>query len=107
MLVHFTGGPYRAATRLDSSPSAFKKGLDEAGAILDSMIDEIRNDWDERGPSKSLHTGTKVFIGHGRSPVWKDLKDFIQDRLKLSWDEFNRVPVAGVTNIERLSQMLD
>jgi predicted nucleotide-binding protein len=51
--------------------------------------------------------GTNVFIGHGRSPVWKDLKDFIQDRLDLPWDEFNRVPVAGITNIARLSEMLD
>jgi predicted nucleotide-binding protein len=51
--------------------------------------------------------GTNVFIGHGRSTVWRELKDFVQDRLKLPWDEFNRVPVAGVTNIARLSQMLD
>lgn len=51
--------------------------------------------------------GTKIFIGHGRSTIWRDLKDFIQDRLGLAWDEFNRVPVAGITNIERLSQMLD
>lgn len=51
--------------------------------------------------------GTNVFIGHGQSPIWKDLKDFIQDRVKLPWDEFNRVPVAGVTNIARLSEMLD
>jgi predicted nucleotide-binding protein len=51
--------------------------------------------------------GTNVFIGHGRSRVWRELKDFVQDRLKLPWDEFNRVPVAGVTNIERLSDMLD
>ena len=27
--------------------------------------------------------------------------------MKLPWDEFNRVPVAGVTNIARLSEMLD
>jgi len=27
--------------------------------------------------------------------------------LNLPWDEFNRVPVAGVTNIARLSEMLD
>jgi predicted nucleotide-binding protein len=52
-------------------------------------------------------TGTHVFIGHGRSTVWRDLKDFISERLKLPYDEFNRVPVAGVTNIARLSQMLD
>src|SRR6266568_2029580 len=51
--------------------------------------------------------GTNVFIGHERSHLWRDLKDFIQDRLGLPWDEFNRVPVAGVTNITRLSQMLD
>lgn len=51
--------------------------------------------------------GTNVFIGHGRSHAWRDLKDFLQDRLRLPWDEFNRVPVAGVTNIARLSEMLD
>lgn len=51
--------------------------------------------------------GVNVFIGHGRSPVWRDLKDFLQERLKLSYDEFNRVPIAGVTNTDRLKQMLD
>ncbi len=51
--------------------------------------------------------GTNIFIGHGRSHAWRDFKDFVQDRLKLPWDEFNRVPVAGVTNIARLSEMLD
>jgi predicted nucleotide-binding protein len=51
--------------------------------------------------------GTNVFIGHGRSPLWRELKDFVEDRLRLPADEFNRVPVAGVTNIARLSEMLD
>ncbi|MCE2839510.1 MAG: nucleotide-binding protein [Cyanobium sp. 49614_E6] len=51
--------------------------------------------------------GTNVFVGHGRSPFWRELKDFVNDRLHLPWDEFNRVPIAGVTNIARLSQMLD
>ncbi len=51
--------------------------------------------------------GTNIFIGHGGSKIWKDLKDFIQDRIHLPWDEFNRVPIAGFTNITRLSQMLD
>jgi predicted nucleotide-binding protein len=49
---------------------------------------------------------SRIFIGHGRSPVWKDLKDFLQDRLKLSWDEFNRETPAGKTTIQRLSEML-
>ena len=51
--------------------------------------------------------GQSVFIGHGRSPLWRELKDFIQDRLHLPWEEFNRIPVAGVTNIDRLRQMLN
>ncbi len=61
----------------------------------------------EKKIRKLERVGTNVFIGHGRSLLWKDLKDFIQDRLHLPWDEFNRVPVAGITNIARLSEMLD
>jgi predicted nucleotide-binding protein len=60
-----------------------------------------------RRAKRSKEIGTNVFIGHGRSAMWRELKDFIQDRLHLPWDEFNRVPVAGVTNIARLSEMLD
>ena len=51
--------------------------------------------------------GTRVFIGHGLSPIWRELKEFIAERLNLQVDEFNRVSVAGLTNIGRLSQMLD
>jgi hypothetical protein len=61
----------------------------------------------EKGKKRAALVGTNVFIGHGRSAAWRDLKEFIQDRLHLPWDEFNRVPVAGVTNIARLLEMLD
>lgn len=56
---------------------------------------------------RESRVGTNVFIGHGRAGAWRELKDFIQDRVLLPWDEFNRVPVAGVTNVARLSEMLD
>jgi predicted nucleotide-binding protein len=49
----------------------------------------------------------KIFIGHGNSIIWRDLKDFIQDRLKLEWDEFNREPSAGFTTVSRLQEMLE
>ncbi|MCZ8158846.1 MAG: nucleotide-binding protein [Rhizobiaceae bacterium] len=49
----------------------------------------------------------RVFIGHGRSPVWRELKDFLQDRLNLRWEEFNRESVAGIATTDRLVQMLD
>ena len=60
----------------------------------------------ERYARRAEEVGTSVFIGHGGSGVWKDLKDFVRDRLALPYDEFNRVPVAGVTNVARLSEML-
>ena len=52
-------------------------------------------------------TGTKVFIGHGHSPAWRELQDFLQNRLSLSTDEFNRVSAAGLPTSERLSDMMD
>jgi predicted nucleotide-binding protein len=61
----------------------------------------------ERKHVAADRVGTNVFIGHGRSRLWRELKDFVQDRLDLPWDEFNRVPVAGVTNSTRLIEMLD
>jgi Predicted nucleotide-binding protein containing TIR-like domain len=61
----------------------------------------------EKNQAKEARIGTNVFIGHGRSQEWKDLKDFIKDRMRLPWDEFNRVPVAGIPNTVRISTMLD
>ena len=52
-------------------------------------------------------SGVNVFIGHGRAPAWRELKDFVQERLGLPYDEFNRVPVAGLATTHRLQQMLD
>jgi predicted nucleotide-binding protein len=49
----------------------------------------------------------KIFIGHGGSNDWHTLKDFIRDRLKHEYDEFNRDSAAGLTAKERLEQMLD
>ena len=51
--------------------------------------------------------GIKIFIGHGRSPVWRELKDFLQDRLHLTIDEFNSVSTAGVATTNRLEEMVD
>jgi hypothetical protein len=54
---------------------------------------------DERLQSPAPTIGQRVFIGHGQSTAWRELKDFVSDRLDLPWDEFNRVPAAGVTNV--------
>ncbi len=54
----------------------------------------------------SSTTGDRIFIGHGNSLQWLKLKDFVA-KLGLTHEEFNRVPVAGVTNVARLEEMLN
>ena len=51
--------------------------------------------------------GTRIFIGHGSSHIWRALKDFIEDQLGLQVDEFNRVQNAGVSTTDRLIKMID
>lgn len=89
-----------AATR-----SAFNV-CSELSSMFNQAADHIERA-SRQGWSALSRQGGNIFIGHGRSPLWRDLKDFIHERLALPWDEFNRVPVAGTTNIERLSQMLN
>ena len=38
--------------------------------------------------------------------MWRELKDFIVERLGLPWDEFNREAVAGFTTSERLQTIM-
>lgn len=81
----------------------------EACAILSSIARKAGSHIArmKRKTKKSEMVGTNIFIGHGKSHAWRDLKDFVKDRLNLPHDEFNRIPVAGVTNIARLLEMLD
>ena len=51
--------------------------------------------------------GGRVFLGHGHSAVWREVREFIEERLNLPVDEFNRVPTAGVTNTKRLAEMME
>jgi len=78
---------------------------DELGKLARRVASHLENL--DRRQQREERIGARIFIGHGQSPVWKDLKDFIQDRLHLPWDEFNRIPVAGLPNTVRLLGMLD
>lgn len=48
-----------------------------------------------------------VFIGHGRATTWRELQAFLERRLRLQVEEFNSVPVAGVSTKERLQELLN
>ena len=49
----------------------------------------------------------KIFIGHGRSHIWRALKDFIEGELKLPYEEFERISTAGKSINNRLEEMLE
>ena len=87
----------------------YRKNVDRDINHLNGIVDQLElfDELADITPCPSNSIGTNIFIGHGRSQDWRELKDFINDRLKLPWDEFNRVPVAGTTNIVRLAEMLD
>lgn len=63
----------------------------------------------ERGDvTARLPRGQKrVFIGHGRSDCWHQLRDLLRDRLLVEWEEFNRISTAGVSTQDRLQEMID
>lgn len=50
--------------------------------------------------------GDAVFIAHGQSSDWRDLKDYLQDTLKVQHIEFNSDAVAGYGTYERIADML-
>ena len=51
--------------------------------------------------------GNMIFIGHGHSPMWMELKIFLGDRLGLPVDEYNRVSSAGKPTTDRLREMME
>lgn len=81
-----------------------RETLNAQVVILEDLINSIT---ESAQHAVSPHSGNRIFIGHGRSPIWRELKDFLQDRLDLTWDEFNRESTAGMATTERLTQMLE
>ena len=90
-----------------------ERGKQQSIATLEGIIERFQEELaasqepSEPATLAGRAKSRRVFIGHGRSLLWRELKDFIQDRLTLPWDEFNRVPIAGVANTARLSELLD
>jgi predicted nucleotide-binding protein len=89
--VHAARAPFHACTNLRKLILSLAKHVQNLDLI----------------PIQENRIGNKIFIGHGHSPLWREFKDFLSEKLNLAWDEFNRVPVAGVPNTIRLAQMLN
>ncbi len=97
--------PHQAEAALPISASALGLSLGDLERTAKETASHLkRMDISEK---RSELIGTNVFLGHGRSPLWRELKDFIDGRLGLPVDEFNSMPVAGVTTTARLAELLD
>ena len=90
---------------------AWTKSIRSAAASVTIMADigrKVESHTLRRRPlSANPIVGNRTFIGHGHSADWRKLKDFIENRLGLPADEFNRVSTAGIPTIERLEEMLE
>lgn len=104
-----------------AQPAALRAQILEAVARIDSKSQEIQREAESEAMKNELAApisavtasstnekliGNKIFLGHGRSKDWIELKDFVQDRPHLPWDEFNREPTAGLST-KRLNEMLN
>jgi predicted nucleotide-binding protein len=70
---------------------------------LELRGDEARADSPKASPAEPSH----IFIGHGRSHAWRELKDLLEGRLGLPVAEFNQVSAAGIPTATRLAELLD
>lgn len=97
--------PHQRAATLPGSAMYLKECIEVLARTAREAASHLKR-VEKRNEKRSM-VGTNVFIGHGHSPIWRELKDFIEDRLHLPVDEFNSVPVAGVATATRLNELLD
>jgi predicted nucleotide-binding protein len=78
-------------------------------AWLSANATEIANYLERReAPKQRSSTGRpSIFIGHGGSQTWRVLKDFLNDRLELEWQELPQTPTEGVEVAAALRGALD
>ena len=97
--------PHQSLIAIPLAAAALANGLENLEkAARESALHVERIDQRRR---KMTATGKTVFIGHGREPIWRELKDFLKDRLHLSVEEFNSSSPAGIPTAMRLEEMLD
>jgi len=104
--IYGNNGPQRVYFPLVATTltvHAAKEELSNRVAHLERIVDGFEN---LPALTQTATYGKRIFIGHGRSPLWRELKDFIADRLNLPWDEFNREAVAGYSTTDRLKAMM-
>ncbi len=103
-------GPMGMGMHPSEVQDRFSRGIPQTIGVLEGLIgrlEEKRLDFEPLSTEPQQQQPVRIFLGHGRSPEWVKLKDFIVDRLGLEYEEFNRESAAGLPTTARLEQMLD
>ena len=107
--MDFLNSEYNVTDYLGYKTNEYRTDMADSIKCLEGILDRL--DLFDELSDTTLHpisnNGTNIFIGHGRSQDWRELKDFISGTLKLPCDEFDRVSTAGMDIRERLEQMLE
>lgn len=118
-VVEFTKlryAPMFAPARADQIAKAFRSGLGRAKSLLESMIDEVREYWeddittadqlDDGGTAPEPRTD-KVFIVHGRDTAARDTVARFMDQLEIDAVILSERPSEGRTIIEKFEAEAD
>ena len=99
----------KAGARVTKLPTGWKLlpagygYLERQGALTAPLLQEEAAD-------TSAMEGSPVYrvtICHGRSPLWREIKEFLRDNYKVEVQEFNSRTVVGLSTKERLLGLLD
>jgi predicted nucleotide-binding protein len=112
--LHFHGRAGAIRSQVALACSRIEEKIQALNRSEDQVVERSNKlpiDLAIEGPRSSAITasreGDRIFIAHGRSLIWRELKDFLVERLGLSCDEFNEESAAGLATTNRLQNMLD
>jgi predicted nucleotide-binding protein len=99
---------YQAGIVAKEMPGSYcEKIATLADRVANHLTRKMKAMTPDNSSSSGTSSGSRVFIGHGGSREWLELKNHIQDRLHIPCDDFQREPTAGYATTARLETMMD
>jgi len=83
-----------------------RSGIESVFAIFEEAAPNCAIPQPEAPPIPPWESRAKVFIGHGGSPIWRDLKDHLSDQQHIETIAYEIGATAGLTIKEVLDEML-
>ena len=113
--IRFTLTAFRSGTPASRFQAAYMRGLESAASVLESMLDEIEEYWEEDNQSsevadsevKTPKSTKKVFIIHGHDESARETVARFLEKLELEPVILHEQPNKGRTIIEKFVDYAD